>query len=239
MEGEHSHKPADIKARLAAGPKASYLRDWVYGGIDGTVTTFAVVAGAIGAEFSTQVLLVLGAANLFADGFSMAAANYTATRAEREDYRRLLEQERRHIRFFPDGERQEIRQIFQNKGFQGEELETLVSLITERKDVWIDTMLAEEYGRSNTQSDPVRSAGATFAAFGLCGALPLAPFVLSIPEAPSAATGLTALVFFAIGSVRSRFSTRSWLRCGLETFAIGLTAAGVAFLAGDLLTRLF
>lgn len=239
MEGEHSHRPADIQARLAAGPKASYLRDWVYGGIDGTVTTFAVVAGAIGADFSTQVLLVLGAANLFADGFSMAAANYTATRAEQDDYRRLIEQERRHIRFYPDGERQEIRQIFRNKGFDGDELETLVGLITERKDVWIDTMLTEEYGRSNTLSDPVRSAGSTFAAFVLCGSLPLAPFVVSVPHAPAIATGLTALVFFAIGSVRSRFSTRSWLRCGLETFGIGITAAAVAFLAGDLLTRLF
>lgn len=239
MESEHSHSPEAIRKRLADGPKVSYLRDWVYGGIDGTVTTFAVVAGSIGADFSTKVLLVLGAANLFADGFSMAAANYSATRAERDDYERLQRQELRHIRFFPDGERQEIRQIFRNKGYSGDELEEMVGLITERKDVWVETMLAEEYGRSNVRAEPLRTAAATFAAFVLCGSIPLLPFVLSLPRAQVTATILTACVFFAIGSARSRFSTRTWYGCGSETLAIGLVAAGVAFLAGDLLTRLF
>ena len=73
---EHSHHPAEIAHRLAEGPKASYLRDWVYGGIDGTVTTFAVVAGVVGADHSTKTFLMMGAAHLIADGLSMAAAKY-------------------------------------------------------------------------------------------------------------------------------------------------------------------
>ncbi|MEQ9125464.1 MAG: VIT1/CCC1 transporter family protein, partial [Alphaproteobacteria bacterium] len=75
--GDHAHDAASIRDRLAAGARPSYLRDWVYGAIDGAVTTFAIVAGVVGAELSASVVLVLGAANLFADGFSMAAANYT------------------------------------------------------------------------------------------------------------------------------------------------------------------
>ncbi|MDQ0315964.1 VIT1/CCC1 transporter family protein [Amorphus orientalis] len=239
MELEHSHSSDAIRARLASGPEVSYLRDWIYGGIDGTVTTFAVVAGAIGADFSTRVLLVLGVANLLADGFSMAAANYSATRAEHEDYQRLVNQEKRHIQAEPDGERQEIRQIYRNKGFDGDQLEEIVQLITDRRDVWIDTMVAEEYGRSPIIANPLKSAAATFGAFVLCGAIPLLPFLFNLPAAPVIATALTACVFFGIGSAKSRFSTRTWYQSGTQTLAIGLTAAAVAYVVGDLLIRLF
>ena len=73
----------------------------------------------------------------------------------------------------------------------------------------------------------------------LCGAIPLLPFVFAVPAAPWLATSMTALVFFGIGSGRSRYTTRHWMRCGAETLSIGLLAAGVAYLVGDLLTRLF
>ncbi|MGX1305862.1 VIT1/CCC1 family predicted Fe2+/Mn2+ transporter [Amorphus suaedae] len=239
MEIDHSHAPEAIRRRLARGPSVSYLRDWVYGGIDGTVTTFAVVAGSIGADFSPKVMLILGAANLCADGFSMAAANYSANRADAEDYRRLRGVERRHVRVYPEGERQEIREIFRNKGFEGDPLEEMVTLITDRPELWIDTMLAEEYGRSNVIANPLKTAAATFASFVICGSVPLMPFILGLPEAPTIATALTGAVFFGIGSARSRWSTRNWAICGLETFAIGLTAAGVAYGVGVGLAGLF
>jgi hypothetical protein len=82
---EHDHTREAIRRRLAAGPRLNYLRDWIYGGIDGAVTTFAIVSGVVGAEFSSVVILVLGFANLLADGFSMAASNFSGTRAEREE----------------------------------------------------------------------------------------------------------------------------------------------------------
>ncbi|MCA9331854.1 VIT1/CCC1 transporter family protein [Candidatus Saccharibacteria bacterium] len=61
-----------------------YLSEFVYGGIDGAVTTFAVVAGATGARFDVKVLLVLGFANLIADGFSMGVGSYLSTKSEQE-----------------------------------------------------------------------------------------------------------------------------------------------------------
>lgn len=61
-----------------------YLREFVYGGIDGAVTTFAVVAGATGARFDVKILLVLGFANLIADGFSMGVGSYLSTKSEQE-----------------------------------------------------------------------------------------------------------------------------------------------------------
>lgn len=76
------HQPNAVRARLAGPVKASTLPDAVLGGIDGCVTTFAVVSGAFGAGFSPQVALVLGFANLIADGFSMAVSNYEAGQAQ-------------------------------------------------------------------------------------------------------------------------------------------------------------
>lgn len=235
---EHSHAPEAIRDRLAAGPKVSYLKDLIYGGIDGTVTTFAIVAGAIGAGLDTRLVIVLGVANLVADGLSMAAANYSGTKAEVEDYKRLRAMEERHIRADPKGERAEIREIFRNKGYAGADLDDLVALICQRREVWIDTMLAEEFGRSAVLASPLKAAGATFGAFVLCGAVPLAPFVLGVPSAALVATVLTAVVFFAIGSVRSYWSTRHFFWAGLETLGVGLAAALAAFAIGDVLERI-
>lgn len=61
--------------------RQKYLGEFVYGAMDGTVTTFAVVAGSIGAALSPTIVLILGFANLFADGFSMAASNYLSTQS--------------------------------------------------------------------------------------------------------------------------------------------------------------
>src|SRR5208282_1226275 len=109
---EHSHTRQAIHDRLARGPRSNYLRDWIYGGIDGAVTTFAIVAGVVGADLSASILLILGFANLLADGFAMAASNYSGTKAESDDYERVLAIEQKHIALVPDGEREEIRQIF-------------------------------------------------------------------------------------------------------------------------------
>lgn len=229
---EHSHRPKDIAARLSTGPDVSYLRDWVYGGIDGAVTTFAIVAGSVGASLSTNVILILGVANLLADGFSMAAANYTGSKSENEDYLRLRAIEEKHIDLAPDGEREEIRQIFLQKGYQGQDLETLVGLVTSNRATWIETMMQGEYGLTDTVRAPLKAALYTFAAFVLFGSVPLLPFVLPIAASAGTATGLTMLAFFLIGSLRARWSQRHWFACGLETTAIGTLAAGIAYLAG-------
>lgn len=232
MRLEHSHSPEDIASRLKQGPAVSYLRDWVYGGIDGAVTTFAVVAGSLGAHLPISVVLILGLANLFADGFSMAAANFTGTKTEIDDFRRLRQIEEKHIRLVPEGEREEIRQIYRAKGYDGEELETLTTIITSRRSTWIETMMQGEYGLASVQRSPLRAALSTFTAFALCGSLPLVPYALGLPSTALITTLLTALAFFVIGSAKSRWSTQSWLSSGLETTAIGMTAAAIAWGVG-------
>ncbi len=230
MELEHGHTSSEIAERLASEPRASYLRDWVYGGIDGAVTTFAVAAGVAGANLSPGIVLVLGAANLLADGFSMAAANYSGTKAEREDFDRLLAVERKHIALAPDGEREEIRQAFAKKGFSGEQLEQIVATISSSEDGWALTMMLEEYGLAPHIRSPLIAGLSTFAAFAAFGAVPLIPYILGGGFlASSIATGIA---FFIIGSLKSRWSLRSPLVSGLETLLIGGAAAVLAYAAG-------
>jgi VIT1/CCC1 family predicted Fe2+/Mn2+ transporter len=235
---EHEHSAQAIARRLAGAPALSYLRDWVYGGIDGAVTTFAIVAGVVGAQLSNRVVLILGVANLVADGFSMAASNYSGTKAEHEEHAHLRTVEERHIEVVPDGEREEIRQIFHGKGFRGRDLERAVAVITADRERWVDTMLAEEYGLPKAVRSPLKAAASTFASFLLCGAVPLLPFLVGAPAAFQLSMIMTALVFFLIGSTKSRWSPMSWWRSGSETLVIGLGAAALAFLAGHALKSL-
>ena len=235
---EHDHSAESIRDRLAAGPRHNYVRDWIYGGIDGSVTTFAVVSGVVGAELSPVVILVMGFANLVADGFSMAASNYLGTRAEQEDLKHLEAVEYRHIAAVPEGEREEVRQIYREKGFQGQELENIVALITADRKRWVQTMLTEEYGLPREVRSPWLAALSTFSAFMVCGLAPLIPYLFGMTGAFRFSTLLTGVVFFAIGSAKSRWSTSSWWRSGLETLLVGSAAAGLAYLVGVLLKGL-
>ena len=229
-----SHTPAAIRKRLRQGPAQSYLRDFIYGAIDGAVTTFAVVSGVAGAQLSSTVVIILGLANLIGDGFSMAAGNFLGVRADRQLRQRLREEEEAHIAEYPQGEREEIRQIFASKGFSNDDLERVVDVITADRNRWVETMLAEEHGISPTGPTPWKAALWTFAAFLLVGAIPLAPFLLGF-ESYEASAALTAAAFFLVGAAKSRFVTQSWLTAGLETLALGGGAAGLAYVVGLLL----
>ena len=233
---EHGHSREEIRQRLDAPPDQSYLRDWVYGGIDGTVTTFAVAAGVAGASLSPRIVLILGFANLLADGFSMAVANYSGTKTEREQYERLIAIEHKHIAAIPDGEREEIRQIFAKKGFHGEDLERAVRTISADEARWAQTMVLEEYGLAPLARSPVKAALCTFGAFALFGSIPLVPYLAG---GGLLASGIaTSVAFLLIGSLKSRWSVRSAWRSGLETLAIGGVAAGLAYIAGGVLASM-
>lgn len=240
---DHDHSTEAIRRRLAEDPQISYLRDWVYGGIDGAVTTFAVVSGVMGARLSATIILILGIANLLADGFSMAASNFSGTRTELDEHERLRDVERRHIEENPAGERREIREIYRQKGFAGEDLERAVEVITADRERWISTMLREEYGLPHEVRSPRLAALSTFGAFVVCGAVPLVPYVLDrfLPVvAPFALSCiLTGGVFFSIGAGRSRWSLAPWWRTGLETLFTGGIAAILAYLAGWVLRYWF
>ncbi|WP_444928937.1 VIT1/CCC1 transporter family protein [Microbulbifer sp. SSSA002] len=232
------HRPERIEARLRSRPESQRLSDFVLGAIDGCVTTFAVVAGAFGAGFPEAVVLVMGFANLIADGFSMAVSNYEAASVEREQRVAATRTEREHIALIPEGEREEIRQIFYQKGFRGETLDNIVATITANQKLWIETMLAEEYGLCRAEHKPLGAALMTFAAFLCVGAIPLFPYLLySLNPAQQFYTSaaLSACAFFAIGVCKGRVFSDHLLISGLKTLLFGSSAAALALAAGYLL----
>jgi VIT1/CCC1 family predicted Fe2+/Mn2+ transporter len=234
MELEHGHSKEEIAARLAPGMQTRYLRDVVYGGIDGAVTTFAIVAGVQGAGLSPHIIVALGVANILADGFSMAAGNYSGTKADLDDRKRLQAIEERHITEAPDGEREELRQILYLRGLSGPVLADATDAIASNRDKWIEIMLTDEYGLSLEVPRPLQAALATFIAFLIAGSVPLIPFLLGLSQAFTIAMVATGVTFFVIGTAKSYWSLSRWWRSGAETLLIGALAASIAYFVGSL-----
>jgi VIT1/CCC1 family predicted Fe2+/Mn2+ transporter len=171
---------------------------------------------------------------VLADGFSMAAANYSGAKAEQDNLRRIRAVEERHIRDHPEGERREAREILRHKGLSGQVLDDATDAITADREAWIALMLEGEYGLGGVDPHPLHSAAATFIAFLIAGMIPLVPFLLGLPSAFTVSAWLTAAVFFAIGALKSRWSLARWWRSGTETLLIGGVAAAIAYGVGTL-----
>lgn len=232
---KNSHTPKAIKERLSKGPTDSYLKDFIYGAIDGTITTFAIVSGVVGAELSSGVILILGFANLLADGFSMAVSNFLGTKAEEEIIEKARIEEANHIKVFPEGEKEEIRQIFKQKGFEGDQLEDAVDTITSDINRWVDTMLVEELGYSLNKKDAFKAGFVTFIAFFSVGLIPLLTFIVNwfFPDLIKSpfiiSICLTGAAFFITGALKSHFVIKSWYYSGFKTLIVGGAAAVIAY----------
>ncbi|HSF27899.1 MAG TPA: VIT1/CCC1 transporter family protein [Nitrosopumilaceae archaeon] len=229
--------------RVSIGMKW-HFEDFIYGSIDGAVTTFAVVAGASGAELLPSVVLILGFANLFGDGFSMAIGNYLATKTRKEYIEKERRKEEWEIDNLAEQEKQEIRDIYANKGFKDELLEQIVRIITSRRKVWLDTMMKEELGLIEGKRRPIDTAMSTFTGFNIIGLIPLIPFVffftsdsdLSGSNVFQYSVIFTVMAFFLIGILKGKIVKRSLFKSGIYTLAIGGIAAIVAYLVGYLLS---
>lgn len=241
---EADHTPEAIRLRLQHEGSQGYLKDSIYGAIDGAVTTFAVVSSVAGAGLSSGIVIILGLANLLADGFSMASGNFLGTRAENQAARRARREEEEEIETHPEGEREEIRQIYASKGLEGETLEEVVGVITSNKKQWVDVMMQEEHGLLAARPSPVKAAFATFGAFQLIGAIPLLAYIVNLinPEMVSdpflPACIFTGIAFFTVGALKSRFVDQHWALAGAETLGVGTLAAVIAYAIGVLLRPL-
>ena len=178
-----------------------YLGEFVYGGIDGCVTTFAVVAGAVGADLGSDVILILGFANLLADGFAMSVGAYVSAKTEKDQYQKHKAIEYWEVENIPEKETEEIREIYRAKGFTGTLLEDVVAVITKDKDRWVDVMMKEELEMIEDTRSPLTIGGMTYIAFLLVGLIPLSVYLIDF-IAPLTSNPFTwTIICTAIGFV--------------------------------------
>lgn len=222
----------------------NYLGEFVYGGIDGAVTTFAVVAGALGAGLDASIILILGFANLLADGFSMSVGAYMAAKSDQDNYQKHRNIEYRKLSKTPDLEQKEIRNIYQKKGIEGALLDSIVRVITSNKKVWVDEIMKDELGKIEDARSPFKIGLVTYFSFILIGIIPLSAYLYDfIVKNPYdnrflITSILTGLGFTLIGWLKSYVNQTSIWRGVLETLALGALAAAVAFFVGDWLEQI-
>jgi len=239
-EAAHTHEHLE-DSLCESGRRSQHLADAVLGATDGIVTTFAVVAGAAGAHLSSGIVLIMGFANLLGDGFSMAVGNYLGARSQQDFWVEERQREIWEIEHIPQAEREEIRRLYQRKGFEGEILEQIGRTITSDKQRWLDEMMREELGIQEERIAPLMSGLVTFVAFVIAGFLPLLSYVLDffnrdfLPSAFPISLGLTAIALFGVGAARRFMTRRSWWQSGLEILGVGGLAAACAFVIGYLL----
>lgn len=216
--------------------KASSLADVILGGQDGLVNVLGVILGVAAATSDTRIVLVAGLAATFAESVSMGAVAYTSTLAEADFYESEREREYRHIQDVPHLERDEIREIYAGKGFQGELLEKIVDTITANEDVWVAVMMAEEHQLTPTdRTAALRSAVIVGVAAIIGSLIPLLPFgVLPVAWGIPVSIVISALVLFAVGVYKARVTVGNPGRSGLEMAIIGTVSALVGYAVGAL-----
>lgn len=220
------HDPFAIQVRLDKPSEVSYIRDFVFAAMDGSVTTFAVVATVFGAKLHPGIVVVMGLANLVGDGFSMAVGNFLGTRSQVQQVERARRREEYHIENCPEGERDEIRAIYRKKGFDGDHLEHITNTICADKERWRDEMVVEEYGLSIENPNPLKAALVTFSAFCIVGLIPLLAYIYEVAVPESArihepfyvAAALTGVCFIGIGVAKAPFVGQHWFLACCETF---------------------
>ena len=239
----HAHTANAISAAREehGGAGSQYLGEMVYGGLDGIITTFAVVSGVAGAQLGTPVILILGLANLLADGFSMATGAYLSSKSEHEYYRKEWEREAWEVKHFPDGERAELQEVYVRRGYTDEEARQLVEIQSRNAERWVKAMMIDELGMMEDESNPLINGLVTFGSFVIAGAVPLVVYLigLAFPISPEMAFPISiassGLALFALGATKVLVTKLNPIRSGLEMLAVGGLAAGVAYVVGALL----
>ena len=221
-----------------------YIAEFVYGGIDGVITTFAVVAGSAGAELAVPIVLILGFANLIADGFAMSVGSYFSAKSENESYDKHKAVEYWEIENLRDKEVEEIREIYEAKGFEGDLLKQVVDVITSDDEVWVDTMMKEELEMIKNDRPPWKRGLVTFIAFNLVGFIPLSAYAFagfidaSASDLFVVSSFSTAVALALIGTLKGLVTEQSLIKGIIETVFLGGIAATIAFFVGDILEKL-
>jgi len=212
----------------------SRLAEVILGGQDGLVNVLGVILGVAAASQDSRIVLAAGLAATFAESISMGAVAYTSTLAEDDLYKSEKEREYRHIHLAPDVETHEIREIYRKKGFEGDELEKIVEVITANPDVWVEVMMSEEFQMTPPEKTHALNSGLVVGVAAVIGSLiPLAPFFfLDVTSSIWTSIVVSALTLFAVGFYKARITIGKPYRSGLQITLIGIASALAGYLVG-------
>ncbi len=222
---------------------SGYLREMVYGGTDGIVTTFAVVAGFSGADILANdtgvslpiiAVLLFGMANLLADGLSMGIGDFLSSRAEKKQYEDNLKRELQELDDNLEFEYAETQYILKNKGIAEEDAGALLNIYQKYPDFWIEFMMRYELNLAPPDDSPFKGALVTFLSFIVFGLIPLIPYILRIQALNmfivSSISAIIALTL--LGILRSKFTSEKVISSIFETVILGIIAGSVAYGVG-------
>lgn len=214
----------------------SRLAEVILGGQDGLVNVLGIILGVAAATRDVRIVLAAGLAATFAESISMGAVAYTSTLAEDDLYKSEKEREYRHIHLAPEVETHEIREIYRKKGFEGEELEKIVEVITANPDVWVEVMMSEEFQMSPPEKTHALNSGIVVGVAAIIGSLiPLAPFFfLDVTSSIWTSIAISALTLFVVGFYKARITIGKPFRSGLQMTLIGIISALAGYLVGFL-----
>ena len=206
----------------------------ILGGQDGLVNVLGVILGVAAATRDARIVVAAGLAATFAESVSMGAVAYTSTLADNDLYHSEREREYRHIGLAPEVETHEIREIYRKKGFEGEELEKIVEVITANPDVWVEVMMSEEFQMSPPEKSHALNSGLVVGVAAFLGSLiPLVPFFfVQIPLSMWLSISISALTLFIVGVYKARTTVGKPFRSGLQMTLIGIISALVGYLVG-------
>lgn len=213
----------------------NFLRDIVFGANDGVVTAIGFLVGIAASVANQQLIIVAGFLEIIAGAVSMALGNYLAVKSQKEYYSQMERIERWEMEHKPDVERDEIREIYQEMGFEKEEVEMLTKKVTSDPKLWLDVMMREELGLTREESGNPMLSGVIIGIFYLLGGVPpLLPFMFVHPVTNALITSIvvSVLVMASIGSIRWFLNKGSLRGKVSETIVIGMVAAFIGYLAG-------
>jgi VIT1/CCC1 family predicted Fe2+/Mn2+ transporter len=223
------------------------LKPVIFGGLDGILTSFAIVAGSAGGRLPPSVVLILGFSNIFADALSMGVGEFLSSKAENEWILSERDREEWEMENYPQGEAQEMIDLYVEGGMSREDAELCITTMAKYKDFFVNHMMNMELQlqvpSDNHVQESMKEGFVMFCSFAFFGALPLLGYVLIPTLFPNSdefmlfvsACCITGIVLFLMGSVKSFFSKQKWYCAGIETLLLGGTCATVAYTIGQII----
>jgi VIT1/CCC1 family predicted Fe2+/Mn2+ transporter len=228
------HAPDAVAAPEEHKGGLELVKSAVYGGVDGIITTASLVFSALENHVSPTVVIILVLANGIADGLSMALSDYLSSKSEKEYIEAEKAREQWEVENYPEGEKKEMMEIYQEKGMSESDAQIMVDALARNKEAWVEIMMIEELGLVQTDESPIKNGITTFVSFILFGMIPILPRFISQAFMPidllTSSLVVTLMTLFFLGAMKTKITGKNWVLSGLETLLLGGIATGLAFL---------